>query len=123
MAFIRATCSDCGDVELRSHHLSLRICVDTQAATYLFRCPQCSMTEVRNADPDVVEVLVSAGVGLTEWHLPAELSERPLGSPICHDDLLDFHEMLANDNWMELLTATESLLRSGERDEATNKPR
>jgi hypothetical protein len=119
MAFIRATCSDCGDVELRSHNLSLRICVETKAATYLFRCPQCSMTEVRNADPDVVEVLVSAGVSLTEWHLPAELGERPNGAPISHDDLLDFHALLDQDDWMTSLIATDELFRSFDKDEAT----
>lgn len=108
MAFIRATCSDCGDVELHSHNLSVRVCLDTQSATYLFRCPECSMVEVRPAEGDVVEVLVSAGVAVTEWHLPAELDERPSGSPITHDDLLDFHTMLEDADWMdELITGTE----------------
>ena len=67
------------------------------------------MVEVRSAEPDVVDVLVSAGVQLTEWHLPAELVERPAGDPITHDDLLDFHEMLANGAWeLDLATALGS---------------
>lgn len=77
------------------------------------------MTEVRNADPDVVEVLVSAGVSLTEWHLPAELGERPNGAPISHDDLLDFHALLDQDDWMTSLIATDELFRSFDKDEAT----
>ena len=47
MALIRATCSDCGDVELRSRDLRVRTCQDTDEATYLFRCPVCRMIEVR----------------------------------------------------------------------------
>lgn len=92
MALIRATCSDCGDVELRSSGLQLRICAENGVATYIFRCPRCMMAEVRPAADDVVDTLVSAGVGLTNWNLPAELSETRSGPPICHDDILDFHE-------------------------------
>lgn len=108
MAFIRATCNDCGDVELRSPDLHVRVCAETHAATYHFRCPTCHMVEVRTAEPDVVDVLVSAGVHLTEWHLPAELVERPSGEPITHDDLLDFHEMLASGAWENDLAAAMS---------------
>jgi hypothetical protein len=57
------------------------------------------MAEVRPAQDDVVDVLVSAGVSLTRWSLPAELTERRGGRPITHDDLLDFHELLQDDSW------------------------
>ena len=60
MALIRATCSDCGDVELRSRDLRVRTCTDTEGATYLFRCPVCRMIEVRPAEPHVVDVLLAA---------------------------------------------------------------
>lgn len=99
MALIRATCSDCGDVELRSPGLQLRVCAETGAATYIFRCPTCTMAEVRPAKSDVVEALVSAGVSLTRWSLPAELSECRSGRPISHDDLLAFHEIIHGDEW------------------------
>lgn len=99
MALIRATCSDCGDVELRSPGLQLRVCAETGAATYIFRCPTCTMAEVRPAKVDVVEALVSAGVSLTRWSLPAELSECRSGRPISHDDLLAFHEIIHGDEW------------------------
>ncbi|MCB1026667.1 MAG: hypothetical protein R2704_05515 [Microthrixaceae bacterium] len=103
MALIRATCSDCGDVELRSTGLQLRVCAENGSATYVFRCPECSMAEVRPAQEDVVDVLVSAGVTLTRWSLPAELDEPRGGRPITHDDLLDFHEMLQGDGWAAAL--------------------
>ena len=39
------------------------------------------------------------------WQLPAELWEPRMGEPISHDDLLDFHDLLADESWFERLTA------------------
>jgi hypothetical protein len=50
-----------------------------------------------------VDLLVSAGVRLQVWHLPAELMEAHEGAPIGYDDLLDFHEMLQVDGWFNRL--------------------
>ena len=96
MAFIRATCNDCGDVELRSPDLHIRLCKDTGQATYHFRCPTCHMVEIRTAEPDVVEVLKSAGVDLSVWKLPEEMRERPSASEpaITYDQVIDFHELV-----------------------------
>ena len=105
MALIRATCSECGDVELRSRDLEVRICYDTSASTYLFRCPVCRMTEVKPADEQIVDILVAAGVKCVEWRLPAELGERPTGAPITHDDVLDFHEILRDESWFQRLAS------------------
>ena len=105
MALIRATCSECGDVELRSRDLRVRLCSDTGAGTYLFRCPVCRMTEVKDADDQVVDILVAAGVRCVEWRLPAELLERPVGAPINHDDVLDFHDLLTGEDWYQTLAA------------------
>lgn len=108
MALIRATCSDCGDVELRSRDLRVRTCVENSQATYLFRCPVCRMIEVRPAEQHVVDVLVAAGVREERWHVPAELAERPNGATINHDDVLDFHDLLNTNDWFETLaTMTE----------------
>ncbi len=103
MAVIRATCQDCGDVELRSADLHIRICRQDRAGTYRFRCPQCRMIEVRNAQNEVLEVLLAAGVHCTEWSLPHELEEEHPGPAITHDDLLDFHEMLESQDWFARL--------------------
>ena len=103
MALIRGTCSDCGDVELRSRDLRVRSCRDTEEATYLFRCPVCRMIEVRPAEPHVVDVLVAAGVDLEQWQLPAELGERKRGEAISHDDVLDFHDLLGTPDWFVTL--------------------
>lgn len=104
MALIRATCSECGDVELRSRDLQVRICSDNGAGSYLFRCPVCRMTEVKPADDQVVDILVAAGVRCVEWQLPAELAERPTGEPITHDDVLDFHELMSGEDWFTQLS-------------------
>ena len=109
MALIRATCSECGDVELRSRDLEVRICSDTDTGTYIFRCPVCRMTEVKPADDQIVDILVAAGVRCTEWALPSELHERPTGEPITHDDVLDFHHLLDDESWYDtLVSMTES---------------
>lgn len=103
MALIRATCSDCGDVELRSRDLRVRICIDSTEATYLFRCPVCRMIEVRCAEPHVVDVLLAAGVKDERWSYPAELSEVHTGEQIDHDDVIDFHHLLNTADWFERL--------------------
>ena len=109
MALIRATCSDCGDVELRSCDLRVRTCSDTDEATYLFRCPVCRMIEVRPAESHVVDVLLAAGVDSESWRLPAELNERKGGEAISHDDVLDFHDLLSTPDWfVTLATMTDS---------------
>lgn len=105
MALIRATCSDCGDVELRSRDLRVRTCRDNGSATYLFRCPVCHMIEVRPAEAHVVDVLLAAGVHCVEWSLPAELYETHNGECIDHDDVLDFHDLLSTADWFETLAA------------------
>lgn len=105
MALIRATCSDCGDVELRSKDLQVRLCEDTGSSTYIFRCPVCRMVEVRPAEDHVVDVLLAAGVPCTEWHMPAELHEAHHGRVITHDDVLDFHDLLESADWFETLAS------------------
>ena len=96
---IRASCDECGDVELRVDDVVVRVCIDDDAGSYVFRCPSCEMSIVKHAEPRVVELLVASGVEVTAWSMPAELSERPVGPAFTHDDLLDFHELLESDDW------------------------
>jgi len=105
MATIRASCSDCGDVELTTDDVTVRVCADDNQGSYSFQCPVCEMAEVKPAEPQIVELLVASGVRLMTWRLPAELSEPRSGRPISHDDLLDFHDLLADDQqWMNEVT-------------------
>jgi hypothetical protein len=60
------------------------------------------------AEPRVVEVLVSSGVRLSLWQLPAELDEVHTGAPICHDDILEFHFELQREGWFDRVTGMVS---------------
>ncbi len=98
MATIRASCPDCGDVELTTLDVSVRVCTADNQGTYLFRCPTCEMTVVKPAEPRTVDLLVASGVSYTTWSPPLELREhRGDGAPFDHDDLLDFHDLLSDE--------------------------
>ncbi len=106
MTFIRANCPSCGDVELTVRQIVARRCVDDGRSSYAFCCPDCGMAIARDVEGQVVDVLVSSGVALVEWRLPAELFERAVGPPLNHDDLLRFHELLRDEGWFETLERT-----------------
>jgi hypothetical protein len=110
MPTIRATCTDCGDVELTTADVRVRVCIEDNSGSYLFRCPTCHMAVVKPAEPRIVDLLVASGVELSTWQLPHELYEPHIGAPLNHDDLLDFHNLLDTDDWFEQL----SNLTSGE---------
>lgn len=100
---IRASCGDCGDVELRVDDVQVRVRADDHAGTYVFRCPSCDMAVVKDAEPRVVDLLVASGVEITTWAMPDELRERKAGPAFTHDDLLDFHHELEGDDWFDRL--------------------
>lgn len=100
---IRASCSTCGDVELGVDDVQVRVCTDDNAGSYSFRCPTCALSVVKAAEPRVVELLVASGAELTTWALPAELQECRTGPAFTHDDLLDFHDLLSGDDWLDEL--------------------
>ena len=105
MATIRASCPDCGDVELTTKDVNVRVCSADNSGSYTFRCPECRMAVVKPAEQRIVDLLVASGVRMTVWRLPAELNERRQGEPINHDDLLDFHNLLNDDTWFAQLSA------------------
>jgi hypothetical protein len=98
-------------VELTTADVQVRICSADDRGSYLFRCPTCAMTTVKGAEARTVDLLVASGVRCTVWDLPAELREsRPVGPALTHDDLIDFHEQLADEGW---LAATLDTLQRG----------
>jgi hypothetical protein len=100
MPTIRATCGDCGDVELTTADVRVRVCIEDSHGEYQFRCPTCQMSVVKTAEPRIVDLLVASGVELSTWSLPAELFETHVGGPLTHDDLIDFHALLSQgDDW------------------------
>ena len=105
MATIRASCPDCGDVELTTKDMTVRVCIEDNRGSYAFRCPECTMTVAKSAEQRIVDLLVSSGVALEVWRLPAELAEQRIGEPLNHDDLLEFHELLQGDAWFATLSS------------------
>ncbi|MDQ3575195.1 MAG: hypothetical protein M3404_09820 [Actinomycetota bacterium] len=106
MAWIRASCPTCGDVELSIGEVQLMMCASTTEGSYVFRCPACRLMVSKAAEDNVVDVLVASGVQLSVWHLPAELDEEHYGPPIGYDELLEFHFEIRGDAWMEELDRT-----------------
>ena len=104
MATIRASCPDCGDVELTTADITVRMCAADNQGSYVFRCPTCRMAVTKAAEPRIVDLLVTAGVRLDVWHLPAELDEPRTGEAFTHDDMLEFHDLLAGDTWFTTLS-------------------
>ena len=62
----------------------------------------------KGASKRIVDLLVSSGVRMEVWRLPAELAEPRLGPTLAPDDLLDFHLILEGDDWFSDL---EDLVR------------
>jgi hypothetical protein len=107
MATIRASCPECGDVELTTADMTVRVCAEDQRGSYVFRCPACRMTVTKGAEQRIIDLLVSSGVKLEMWRLPLELLERPIGALLTHDDLLTFHELIESDSWFDELLAMD----------------
>ncbi|HEX9466880.1 MAG TPA: hypothetical protein VGA11_00585 [Acidimicrobiia bacterium] len=106
MTTVRAQCPTCGDVRLRIDELTVRICNDVLTpGAYRFRCPTCEQMVHRDASPRIVDLLMSAGAIHERWAWPAELAEQLPGPPLTHDDLLDLHVLLEDDNWFDHVVA------------------
>lgn len=103
VATIRASCPTCGDVELSSREVTVQVCASNNQGSYAFRCPTCRVAVSKLAEQRIVDLLVSSGVRLSVWNLPPELGERRLGPPISYDDLLEFHQLLQQEGWVERL--------------------
>ncbi len=102
VATIRASCPTCGDVELTSRDVTVQVCATNNQGSYAFRCPTCQVAVSKLAEQRIVDLLVAAGVELSTWTMPAELFEpRPVGEPIGHDDLLEFHDLLQQPDWFD----------------------
>ncbi|MDH3754197.1 MAG: hypothetical protein OEU32_10035 [Acidimicrobiia bacterium] len=106
MTTIRASCTTCGDVELTVADVEVRVCTTTDEGVYHFDCPRCATEVAKPAEPRIIDLLVASGVHVTSWSIPAELLEEHHGEPITHDDLLDFHELLADERVVEIALAS-----------------
>jgi rRNA maturation protein Nop10 len=100
VATIRTTCPVCGDVEVESADVVVRVCSATSQGSYVFSCPACADDVTKAAPARVIDLLVANGVQMTTWDPPAELLEAHVGAPISYDDLLEFHFAVHTDGWL-----------------------
>ncbi len=82
----------------------LRIGATKSVNSYAFPCPKCGEFVEKPADDRIVRLLLSGGVMPVPVHVPAEALEVREGPAFTLDDILDFHELLQTDDWMEALT-------------------
>lgn len=110
MATIKATCPVCGEVDLTSADVALVVCSVPDWSYYAFDCPGCVAQVRKPADRRVVSLLLSGGVEVTHWRVPAEALEDKAGPPLTYDDLLDFALQLSGRD--ALAAAAEGALSS-----------
>ncbi len=100
MALAKASCSNCGDIELEKEHMKLRLCVDTSQGSCVYNCPICGRPNTKTLIPQIMGMLVKEGLSLEVWSLPAELSEpRPEGAIT----IIDKISLLEANNLEELI--------------------
>lgn len=61
------------------------------------------MAVVHDATLAIGMLLVSVGVTEEAWRLPADLAEHRDAPAFSADDVLDFHLLLASEDWQERL--------------------
>lgn len=111
MTSIRVTCASCGDLELQTADLRARSCLDDDRHQYRFTCNSCTEITVKDTEFRVIELLEASGVRVDYWELPKEMFETHHGRPITHDDLLEFHLVIEDEDAFE--DAIASLRHSG----------
>jgi predicted RNA-binding Zn-ribbon protein involved in translation (DUF1610 family) len=104
VATVRASCPNCGDIELSAQGVEVVRFAPDPSSFYSFSCPQCTVLVTRPATSRVVDLLVSAGVQAMTFTRPAELDEIHDGPPITYDDLLNFHYEVSDGGWLDTLT-------------------
>ena len=100
---IKASCPTCGEVELTSADITLRVCNHAPLSYYSFECPTCEDEIRKPADDHIVSLLMSGGVKAQVWEIPAEALEPKPGPALGYDDLLDFVLQLGRDVVIETL--------------------
>lgn len=88
---IRASCNECGEVNLCTQDVTLLRVMDSGWTSYRFNCPTCGRMVLRQAEKPVVDLLTHNGVELHVTSIPRELNERGgIGVNLTLDDLIDF---------------------------------
>ena len=116
MTRIRASCPDCGEVELLPDDIVLHIVRASDGdvgagSSYRFDCPSCEIAVQKPADDRVAQLLSTGGVAIEET-APVGKPPHPEapgdGPPLTHDDLLDLHLAMRSDDWIDALMALDN---------------
>jgi hypothetical protein len=123
MTTIRARCPHCGEVDMTPDAIELAVRGDTGTGSYRFICPACLTMVQKMADRKIVDLLSSVGVSVSPaaaaslldgseartersttalFEMPFE-PRRPTEagrSPLTYDDLISFHFLLEDDEWL-----------------------
>jgi predicted RNA-binding Zn-ribbon protein involved in translation (DUF1610 family) len=97
---IKASCPECGEVELTSSDITLRVASHAPLSYYQFTCPSCDEAVRKPADDHIISLLMSGGVRAEVWEVPAEALEPKAGPELTYDDLLDFVISLNRDDML-----------------------
>ena len=96
MTTIKATCPECGDVELTPADVRVEV-EETLAApvsVFAFDCRFCD-THVRGpVDQPTADALTRAGARTVHFRLPAEVREPHEGQPLTEDEVIAFGRWL-----------------------------
>lgn len=112
MTRIRATCPECGEVDLRPSDIELKIVQGKVAevgegSRYRFSCPRCAELVTKPADERIARLLRTGGVGVVEPDVdPVPHPEGPpTGPSFGLDDLINLHQLLETEHWFHDLEA------------------
>ena len=101
MTRIRARCPDCGDVEFSIDEIVV-LALPPSSGAYRFTCPSCGDPVSRTAVPDVIELLLSAGVRKQRVDHPSLMAAE---RQFTERDIADFRQVLASPDWFDRLQA------------------
>ena len=105
MSTTRARCPDCGDVELATRDVT--VVQHTSVSQYRFRCPRCHVIVIKTCRPRTAELLLDDGAGHKYIDI-SRLDRRPDCGALTDDELIDCHELWANDDtfWADFEAAS-----------------
>lgn len=66
-------------------------CLDFEQDELVFFCQNCQQESRKTIKGKVLQLLHSNGTKVETWSIPEEYFETKQGQPVNHDDLLDFH--------------------------------
>lgn len=94
---ILATCTDCGDVDLRPEDVTLEVCVSSVLFHFHFVCPGCRRRQVRSCDAQAAALLTANGCCTVSWSADA-IEARPRTIGVLTDrDVARYTTMLGDD--------------------------